>query len=102
MIDVARRLCTDSNIPVAEIHTYHWIGDEMRFLPVYKAPADGRAVAARAPVVAKHVNVDAAPRAVAKTPARAGSQKKSVKAPARKPAKPAKAAKKSPRSSKRK
>jgi hypothetical protein len=42
-IDVARRLCTDSNIPVAEIHTYHWVGDEMRFLPVYKAPSDGRA-----------------------------------------------------------
>ncbi len=39
MVDVARRLCTDSNIPVAEIHTYHWIGDEMRFLPIYKAPA---------------------------------------------------------------
>ncbi len=46
MVDVARRMCTDSNIPVAEIHTYHWIGDEMRFLPVYKAPADGRAAAA--------------------------------------------------------
>jgi hypothetical protein len=42
-VDVARRLCTDSNIPVAEIHTYHWVGDEMRFLPVYKAPGDGRA-----------------------------------------------------------
>ena len=47
MVDVAKRLCTDSNIPVAEIHTYHWIGDEMRFLPVYKAPADGRARPAR-------------------------------------------------------
>ena len=35
---------------VAEIHTYHWIGDEMRFLPAYKAPADGRPVAAKAPV----------------------------------------------------
>jgi hypothetical protein len=40
MVDVAKRLCTDSNIPVAEITTYHWIGDEMRFLPVYKAPAE--------------------------------------------------------------
>jgi hypothetical protein len=39
MVDVARRLCSDSQIPVAEIHTYHWIGDEMRFLPIYKAPA---------------------------------------------------------------
>jgi hypothetical protein len=39
MVDVAKRLCSDSQIPVAEIHTYHWIGDEMRFLPIYKAPA---------------------------------------------------------------
>jgi hypothetical protein len=38
MVDVAKRLCSDSQIPVAEIHTYHWIGDEMRFLPIYKAP----------------------------------------------------------------
>ena len=51
MVDVARRLCTDCNIPVAEIHTYHWIGDEMRFLPVYKArrmdARAAKAVAAR-------------------------------------------------------
>ena len=39
MVEVAKRLCSDSHIPVAEIHTYHWIGDEMRFLPTYKAPA---------------------------------------------------------------
>jgi hypothetical protein len=42
MADVAKRLCSDSNIPVAEIHSYHWVGDEMRFVPVYKAPNDGR------------------------------------------------------------
>ncbi len=104
MLDVARRMCTDSNIPVAEIHTYHWIGDEMRFLPVYKAPADGRAAAAaKAPVVAKHASVDAPARAAAaKTPARAVAQKKSVKPPARKPVKPVKAGKKATRSSKRK
>ena len=42
MVDVARRLCSDSNIPVGEIHSYHWLGEEMRFVPVYKAPADGR------------------------------------------------------------
>ena len=101
MLDVARRMCTDSNIPVAEIHTYHWIGDEMRFLPVYKAPADGRAAAAaKAPVAAKHASADAPARAAApKTPPRAVVQKKSVKPPARKPAK---AAKKATRSTKRK
>jgi len=42
MVEVAKRLCTDVNISVAEIHSYHWVGDEMRFLPVYKAPSDGR------------------------------------------------------------
>ena len=42
MVDVAKRLCSDSQIPVAEIHSYHWIGDDMRFVPVYKAPGDGR------------------------------------------------------------
>ena len=101
MLDVARRMCTDSNIPVAEIHTYHWIGDEMRFLPVYKAPADGRAAAAaKAPVAAKHASADAPARAAApKTPPRAVVQKKSVKPP---PRKPAKAAKKATRSTKRK
>ena len=34
MVEVARRLCTEGHIPVAEIHTYHWVGDEMRFLPL--------------------------------------------------------------------
>ena len=49
MVEVAKRLCSDSNIPVAEVHTYHWIGDEMRFLPVYKAAAPaGRATATSA------------------------------------------------------
>ena len=62
MVDVAKRLCTDSHIPVAEIHTYHWIGDEMRFLPVYKAPADGRAATAR-PAAAKPASPKAKPKA---------------------------------------
>jgi hypothetical protein len=48
MFDVAKRMCSDGNISVAEIHTYHWIGDEMRFLPVYKAPVEGRAKASAA------------------------------------------------------
>jgi hypothetical protein len=86
MVDVAKRLCTDSQIPVAEIHTYHWVGDEMRFLPAYKAPSDGRAVARSAP---------------AKAPARAAGAKAKPKAkPAKKPA--AKAARKTKRPAKRK
>ena len=82
MLDVAKRLCTDSNIPVEEIHTYHWIGDEMRFMPVYKAPADGRAVAARAPVSAK-VSVKPAPaKTAAKASPKASAGSASAKATA--------------------
>ena len=80
MIDVARRLCTDSNIPVDEIHTYHWIGDEMRFVPVYKAPADGRQSAAKAPVA----------KAPAPKPAPAKAPAKQAAAPKKKPVKAAK------------
>jgi hypothetical protein len=102
MLDVARRLCTDSNIPVAEIHTYHWIGDEMRFMPVYKAPADGRtaSAAAKAPAVPRHAGADAPARAsAAKAPARAGTAKKSARPAAKKALK---TARKASRSSKRK
>jgi hypothetical protein len=82
MIDVAKRLCTDSNIPVDEIHTYHWIGDEMRFLPVYKAPSDGRQVAAKTPARPAPPKAPARPAvAQKKKPARA------VKRAAARPAK---------------
>ncbi len=43
-VDSARRLCTEHNIPVAEIWTYHPIGDQMRFNMAYKAPAPARPV----------------------------------------------------------
>ncbi len=88
MIDVARRLCTDSNIPVAEIHTYHWIGDEMRFMPVYKAPADGRATAAKAAPQARPPSpkASAGPAKASARPAGA-ARGKSSKPPARKAAK---------------
>src|SRR5689334_8855478 len=37
MIDVARRLCQDMQIPVTEIWAYHVIGDQLRFTLVQKA-----------------------------------------------------------------
>ena len=80
MVDVAKRLCTDSHIPVAEIHTYHWIGDEMRFLPAYKAPADGRTAAAR-PAAAKPASPKAKPKAKAgqeETGAEAGQEIRTI------------------------
>jgi len=86
MVDVAKRLCTDSSIPVAEIHTYHWIGDEMRFLPVYKAPAPAaRASASRSSVkakpAAKAVNAKALKK---KKPAAKPAKKKTGKSTKRK------------------
>ncbi len=78
MIEVAKRLCTDSHIPVAEIHSYHWIGDEMRFVPVYKAPTDGRSNTATLTV-----------KAEVRPPTSAKASTKSVPAkPATKPAPP--------------
>ena len=76
MFDVAKRLCSDSQIPVAEIHTYHWIGDEMRFLPIYKAPV---------PAVRS-----ASPRTKTKpASSKAAARPASAKAPARQARKPA-------------
>jgi hypothetical protein len=43
MIDVARRLCQDLQVPVAEVWTYHAVGDQIRFTLVQRAagvPAD--------------------------------------------------------------
>jgi hypothetical protein len=54
MVDVARRLCEDNQIPVAEIWSYHVVGDEPRFTVVHRnreaqlpAPRPRPAVAAR-------------------------------------------------------
>lgn len=85
MVDVAKRLCTDSQIPVAEIHTYHWVGDEMRFLPAYKAPSDGRPVARSVPAKAPLRSTGAK----AKPKARPAAKKPAAKA-ARKTKRPAK------------
>ena len=79
MIEVAKRLCTDHNVPVAEIYSYHLVGDELRFVQVYRAPADGR----------PKVTAAVAPKKVAPKPAPKPAPKK-AKAP--KPAKPARRA----------
>ncbi len=101
MVEVAKRLCADSNIPVAEVHTYHWIGDEMRFLPVYKAPA---AAARATPPAAKASTRPTSTKASARQAtvkvksARPAAKKK----PAAKAAKALKAKKKPGKSTKRK
>ena len=78
MIEVAKRLCTDQNVPVAEIHSYHAVGDEIRFVPVYRAPSESRARSA-------------APKKTASKPSKA-RKPKPAKASARRMAKPVRAA----------
>jgi len=45
MIDVARRLCADMQIPVAELWTFHAVGDQMRFTLVQRSAAAGEKTA---------------------------------------------------------
>ena len=85
MMEVAKRLCTDHNVPVAEIHSYHMVGDELRFVPVYRAPADTR--------VRSTASVSPQPAQDRPEPRR--GTKKRIAPPARK-AKPAKAAARRP------
>jgi hypothetical protein len=52
MVDVARRLSEDNHIFVAEIWSYHSVGDEIRFTLVHRSrelPASGRAPQPRRP-----------------------------------------------------
>jgi hypothetical protein len=87
MVDVARRLCEDNHIQVAEIWSYHLIGDEPRFTVVHR----DREVqpAPRVKTVAR----PAAPPAAKKPAPRAAKAAKPAAAKAAKPAKVVKAAK---------
>jgi hypothetical protein len=81
MVDVARRLCEDNHIHVAEIWSYHVVGDQPRFTLVHRSKEAPPAPRTRPPAKAP---VKTAPR---------------PPAPARKPkpaaaAKPARASKK--------
>jgi hypothetical protein len=85
----ARRLCTEHNIAVAEIWTYHLVGDQMRFTTVYTAPQPSRP--ARQPAEKR-----AAPKAAThrRPPARRAAPKpRAPKPAAARQARPKKAAK---------
>jgi hypothetical protein len=98
-VDPARRLCVEHNVPIAEIWTYHPVGDQMRFTQVYKAPAAKRPTR-RAAAPVPPVKKPARPAAAART--KAASRPKS-KAAGKKPsgakrnAKPASARKAQPK-----
>jgi hypothetical protein len=82
MVDVARRLSEDNQIHVAEIWSYHIVGDQPRFTLVHRNREAAPPVPRPKPV-ARPV----APKAPAPPPAR----KPAAKAKPKKPAKPAKA-----------
>lgn len=73
-VDSAKRLCAAHRIPVAEIWTFHPVGDQMRFTMVYKAPDTRRAAkhqpdaSAPAPKPAGKARPKAAKPATAKKP----------------------------------
>lgn len=75
-VDIARRLATENHVNVAEIWSYHTIGDQTRFTLVHRAPGEARRAAASA--------AGAARRAAAKrTPAPGRAAKPQVRKPAR-------------------
>jgi len=87
-VDVAKRLCSDNGIPVAEIQSYHVVGSQMRFTPVYRAPASSRPAAHAASRTArrKPTRAKASKTARAKGAARKPSRRSAKPAPGRAPA----------------
>src|SRR5688500_16396625 len=80
-VDSARRLCTDLQVPVAEVWAYNSVGDQMRFTPVHRAPAasDGKKSASAATTpAAKAASPKAAPKAA---PAKAAPAKAAAARP---------------------
>lgn len=111
MMEVAKRLCSDHGVTVAEIHSYHQVGDELRFVPVYRAPAEAHARPRPAAPAAPKTKPATTLRQAQGRPeqgrgtkaAKVKKTKPKAKSAARRPAKPkAKPGKKTARSPKRK
>ena len=81
-VDIARRLAAENQVNVAEIWSYHTIGDQTRFTMVHRAPTPEprRAPAEKAPRAA------AAPRRAKPAARKAPVKSARAKAPARKTA----------------
>ena len=95
-VDPAKRLCVQHAIPVAEIWTFHPVGDQMRFTMVYKSPESSRAAKRRASEAAsagkpvKEAGKARPKLAAAKKPGARTAAKRTVKPAPKKAAKPAK------------
>lgn len=96
-VDAARRLCTEYNIPVAEIWTFHATFDQVRFTmihrspdaPVVKVSAPTKQAAKAKPVAKAKPTVKAKSKPVPKAKAKAVARPVKVSKPAQKAAKPA-------------
>ncbi|OLD19678.1 MAG: hypothetical protein AUJ01_05525 [Acidobacteria bacterium 13_1_40CM_3_65_5] len=90
MVDVARRLCEDNHIYVAEIWSYHTVGDQVRFTLVHRnreaPPVQPRIRTPAPPRTPPAVRASAAPRT--RQPPRTGAPRKKT-ARSAKPAKKA-------------
>lgn len=107
MVDVARRLCEDNQIHVAEIWSYHILGDEPRFTIVHRSREAISPTARVKPIVkpiAKPLVKAIAKAVVAPIakPAAKAAPKPALKKPAAKAVKPARAAKAKPAKAKAK
>ena len=89
-VDIARRLCTENDVAVSELWSYHSLGDQTRFTLVAKNAVNIPAVRER---VAANASKDAKPKPKPQKAAKPAKASRNVK-PAPKKAKPAKAAKK--------
>ena len=76
-VDIARRLAAENHVNVAEIWSYHTIGDQTRFTPVYRAPAARHAARGRRKPPRRHRSAAASgarpapPRPLPAAPAKA-------------------------------
>src|SRR5262245_39286966 len=93
MVDVARRLCEDNHISVAEIWSFHTIGDQVRFTLVHRNRDALSPARAKRPSAPPARSGNGAPR-------KAGPRSARKAAPAR--ARKVKTARKAARSTKRK
>jgi hypothetical protein len=88
-VDIARRLAVENSVNVAEIWSYHTIGDQTRFTLVHRAPApDVRKVS---------VTPSARPAARTAAPPRTAANKRREAEPVRRKAAPARSAGKTSR-----
>jgi hypothetical protein len=85
-VDIARRLAAENGVNVAEIWSFHTIGDQTRFTMVHRAPETRRAAARAAEERSSRAAASRPAAARAAAPARTAKSRAAAAAPARKTA----------------